>query len=71
MAGWTLLRNGDHPDIKIKQNIVQGGYIMSWEKHALSGEWNSSAQRRSISECSGKDSNECQDEKSHSVTKIH
>ena len=44
---------------------------MSCEKHALSSERNSNAQRRNISECSGKDSNECKDEKSHSMTKIH
>ena len=44
---------------------------MSCKKHALSSEWNSSAQRRSISECGGKDSDACKDEKSHSVTKIH
>ena len=44
---------------------------MSCEKHALSSKRNSRAQRRSILECSGKDFDECKDEKSHLVTKIH
>ena len=44
---------------------------MSCHELALSSERNSSAQRNSISKFSWKDSNECKDEKSHLVTKIH
>ena len=59
------------PIVLVATTFYTGGYIMSCEEHVLSSERNSSAQHRSISKFSKKDSNEYKDEKSHLVTKIH